>query len=102
MVNITQVDLLRLATSFDYAYSLEAIANASTEQVSFISYHPSFDSEVLGNSVSQKLVADLPWDAFHEAGVYNKATGKLYATSSKSGGLKPYVRHARIMANTLV
>lgn len=85
MVNITHVDLLRLATSFDYSYSLEAIANASTEQVSFISYHPTFDTEVLGNNPSQKLVADLPWNAFHEAGVYNKQTGKLYGTSNWVG-----------------
>jgi gluconolactonase len=27
-------------------------------------------------------VADLPWDAFHEAGVHNVATGKIYATSN--------------------
>jgi len=85
MVNITHVDLLRLATSFPYAYDLQAVTNASTDHVSFLAYNQSFVTDVLGPNVTQKLVADLSWNAFHEAGVYNKATGKLYATSNWAG-----------------
>ncbi|CAK4034011.1 Hypothetical predicted protein [Lecanosticta acicola] len=87
MVNITHVDLLRLATSFPYADQLQAVTNASTDHVSFLAYDASFVTDVLGSNVTQKLVADLPWAAFHEAGVYNKATGKLYATSNWNGSL---------------
>lgn len=38
MVNLTHVNLLTLATSIPYANELYAIANASTEHVSFFSY----------------------------------------------------------------
>ena len=85
MVNITRVDLLQLATSFPYAYHLDAIANASTNQVNFISYNESFITDILGPNVSQELVVTLPWNAFHEAGIYNIKTGQLYATSNWNG-----------------
>ncbi len=74
MVNITHVDLLQLATSYDYANHLQAIANASTDHVSLIAYDQSFVDDVLGTNVTQRLVAELPWNAFHEAGVYNHGT----------------------------
>lgn len=74
MVNITYVDLLQLATSFDYANSIQTITNASTDHVSLISYDHSFVNDVLGTNVTQRLVADLPWEAFHEAGVFNIGT----------------------------
>jgi len=92
MVNITHVDLLSLATSFPYAYNLQAIANASTNEVNFISYNDSFVNDVLGPNVSQALVAHTEWVAFHEAGVYNIQTGKLYATSNWNGSLDNPVR----------
>ena len=85
MVNITHVDLLALATSYPYAYHLESIANASTDSVSFLSYNATFADHILGPNVSQELVTEEPWEAFHEAGVYNIQTGKLYATSNWNG-----------------
>ena len=85
MVNITHVDLLSLATSYPYAYQLQSIANNSIDDVSFISYNDRFVSDILGPNVSQELVTELPWNAFHEAGVYNIKTGKLYATSNWNG-----------------
>lgn len=88
MVNITHVDVLHLATSFPYAYSLNALANASTNHISFISYSDSFVNNVLGPNVTQKLIATMPWEAFHEAGVYNQATGKLYVASNWAGSLE--------------
>lgn len=103
MVNITHVNLLQLATSFDYANQLQAITNASTDHVSLIAYDQAFVDDVLGSNVTQRLVAELPWNAFHEAGVYNKgmvleilrqfwsltctATKKIYATSNWAGDL---------------
>ncbi|KAK5118909.1 hypothetical protein LTR62_000120 [Meristemomyces frigidus] len=85
MVNITHVDLLGLASSIPYAYQLQSIANASVNHISFISYNESFVTDILGPNVSQALVAREDWVAFHEAGVYNIATGKLYATSNWNG-----------------
>lgn len=70
MVNITHVNLLQLATSLDYANSLHAITNASIDHVSLLSYDPSF-LDILGSNVTQRLVAEFPWQAFHEAGAYN-------------------------------
>lgn len=72
MVNITYVDLLQLATSYNYADQLQTITNASVDHVSLLAYDQSFVDDVLGTNVTQRLVADLPWEAFHEAGVYNK------------------------------
>jgi len=69
MVNITHVDVLGLAASIPYANELTALANASTDHVSFISYSDEFLNGVLGNNVTQQLVADMSYDAFHEAGV---------------------------------
>lgn len=42
MVNITHVNLLTLAASIPYANELYGIANASTEEVSFLSYSECF------------------------------------------------------------
>jgi gluconolactonase len=85
MVNITHVDVLSLAASIPYANELTAIANASSDHVSFISYSDEFLHGVLGNNATQQLVAETSWEAFHEAGVYNIATGLLYATSNWNG-----------------
>lgn len=87
MVNITHVDLLRLATSFPYANQLESIANNSVNDVSFLSFDDYFANNILGPNVSQQLVAQTEWEAFHEAGVYNKHTGKLYIASNWAGSL---------------
>jgi gluconolactonase len=84
MVNITHVDLLRLATSYHYTYQIQAIANASTDHVSFISYDDSF-LDILGSNPTQQMVGSYSYQPFHEAGVYNQATGKLYFTSNWNG-----------------
>ena len=85
MVNITYVDVLSLAASIPYANQLASIANASIDHVSFISYHDSFSQNILGANASQQLITQESWVAFHEAGVYNHVTGKLYATSNWNG-----------------
>lgn len=85
MVHITSVDVLRLATSFPYAYELGRIANASINHISFISYSDTFTNDILGTNASQELITNLSWEAFHEAGVYNIQTGQLYGTSNWNG-----------------
>ena len=88
MVNITQVDLLALATSYQYANQLQAIADASTDHVSFISYNDAFVSDILGPNPTQELVTvSTTWEPFHEAGAYNIETGKLYFTSNWADSL---------------
>lgn len=87
MVNITTVDLLSLASSYQYAYEIQSIANASTDHVSFISYDSSF-SNILGSNPTQELVwSYTAYQPFHEAGVYNQQTGQLYFTSNWNGSL---------------
>lgn len=84
MVNITHVDLLALATSYHYNYQIQDIANASTNHISFISYSDVFVNQVLGPNPAQELVSptNLGWEPFHEAGVYNIKTGKLWVSLS--------------------
>ncbi|GAB7357919.1 hypothetical protein MBLNU230_g0086t1 [Neophaeotheca triangularis] len=85
MVNLTYVDLLGLASSIPYANQLQSVVDASTDHVSFISYNDSFVNDILGPNVSQELVTEKSWEAFHEAGVYNIATGQLYVSSNWNG-----------------
>ncbi|TIA44204.1 calcium-dependent phosphotriesterase [Aureobasidium pullulans] len=88
MVNITRVNLLSLAASIPYATELQAVVNGSVDHLSFISYNESFVTDILGPNVSQQLVGNYQdFQPFHEAGVYNIQTGKLYATSNWQGSL---------------
>ncbi|KJX98309.1 hypothetical protein TI39_contig418g00001, partial [Zymoseptoria brevis] len=82
MVNITAVDLLQLASSIPYASQLDSLAESFTDAVGFISYNQSFNTDVLGTNVTEALASNQSYEAFHEAGVYHIATGKLYATSN--------------------
>lgn len=42
---------------------------------------------VLGANATARLVHDAPFQPFHEAGIYNKQTNKLYVTSNWQGSL---------------
>lgn len=81
MVTVTSVDLLTLATSLPYVADLYTTEN-STSSIQFLSYNDTFANNILGQNVSSKLVADLGWPAFHEAGVYNKKTNSVYIASN--------------------
>ncbi|KAF7195429.1 Gluconolactonase [Pseudocercospora fuligena] len=87
MVNITRVDLLQLATSISYTAEIQSTVNASTDHVAFVAYDQSFIDNVLGPNPSSRLVAELPYAGFHEAGVYNLATEKIYAASAWNGSI---------------
>ncbi|KAL1303050.1 hypothetical protein AAFC00_003359 [Neodothiora populina] len=82
MVNITAVDLLRFASSIPYVTEITSIPTEAPDAVHFISYNETFVTDILGPTVSQKLIAETSWEAFHEAGVYNAATNSLYITSN--------------------
>lgn len=68
-MSVTHVDLLGLATSIPYANQLQLLGNNSVSAISFLSYNNSFADDILGPNVSQTLVVDESWVAFHEAGV---------------------------------
>lgn len=81
MVNVTSVNLLTLATSLPYVAELYTSENSSSS-IQFLSYNDAFAKNVLGPSISSTLVADVSWEAFHEAGVYNKDTNSIYIASN--------------------
>lgn len=79
-MSYVQVDLSALATNADYFSSLSA-TNITEPAISLLTYHPDFET-LLGPGVTARKIADLPWEAFHEAGVYNKHDNSLYVTSN--------------------
>ncbi|KAK6581263.1 hypothetical protein PZA11_005954 [Diplocarpon coronariae] len=82
-MSFVNIDLLALAKDATY-FSTLAATNISTPAISFLSYDPSFQAVVGGNATARKVL-DLPWQAFHEAGIYNKKDHSLYITSNYQG-----------------
>lgn len=80
MVSVTTVNLLTLATSLPYANQFTNLATTSND-IHLLSYDAGFSS-VLGPNASTSLVAQLPYNAFHEGGVYNKQTNSIYISSN--------------------
>lgn len=80
MVAITAVDLLTLATNPLYFQSLLPL-NVKPPQISLFAFAPAFNDLFYPN-VSAQLVANFPWQAFHEVGVYNQHTNSLYVSSN--------------------
>ncbi|KAF2773050.1 lactonohydrolase [Teratosphaeria nubilosa] len=91
MVNIFHVDLLRLASNLQYVSQLDEVISGSTSEVSFVSYSDSFTNDILGPDVSSELVDTKSWKAFHEAGVYSHATGKIYLTSKSPNAVEDQI-----------
>ena len=84
MVNVTTANLFALATSLPYADQLLSLSSASTvtNAVQFVSYNRTFEADILGPDASTELLANETWQAFHEAGVYYKATNSAYIASN--------------------
>lgn len=74
------ISLLALASDVNYLSSLPS-ANVSGPAISLRAYHPDFYS-VIGHDAKARKVWDLPWEAFHEAGIYNHRDNSLYITSN--------------------
>lgn len=79
-MSLIHVDLLALATDATYFSTLSA-TNITTPAISLLSYSPDFPT-VLGENATARKIADLPWQAFHEGGIYNKKDNSLYVTSN--------------------
>ena len=86
MSSIIPVDLLSYATDPSYLSSIVTTNASNPDIINLLAYDESFAS-VIGESATGRLLESLDWDAFHEAGVYNKDTNKLYVTSSWAGDL---------------
>ncbi|KAK9896035.1 calcium-dependent phosphotriesterase [Cystobasidium minutum MCA 4210] len=75
------VDLLALATNPNYFKDLPA-TSGSEPAIRLLSYDDTFKNDILGPSATARKAADLSWEAFHEAGIYNRETNSIYATSN--------------------
>lgn len=75
------IDLLALASNPNYFNTLPA-TSVSEPAISLLSYDDTFKNEVLGPSATARKLQDLPWEAFHEAGIYNRDTNSIYVTSN--------------------
>lgn len=82
MSSIIPVDLTAFATDPSYFSSLVTTNNASGQNtINLYAYNSDFANIFTANA-SARLIHDAPWQAFHEAGIYNKDNNKLYVTSN--------------------
>lgn len=87
MSNIIPIDLSVFATNPNYLSTLFA-ANASKTDpaiIELLAYDENFVNVVGENAQGRQLYNYKDWQPFHEAGVYNKGTNKLYVTSNYAG-----------------
>lgn len=75
------VDLLALAANSNYFQTLPA-TSGSTPAISLLVYNSSFQTDVLGPNATARLIADYPYQAFHEAGIYHQADNTLSVSSN--------------------
>lgn len=78
--NIINVDLLQVASNANYFAELAA-TNITEPAISLLAYHPDF-YELFGSESAGRQVWHLPWEAFHEGGIYNHKTNSLYILSN--------------------
>jgi gluconolactonase len=86
MSSIIPIDLTAFATDASYlnAYVPTNVSNPTV--ISLLAYNDDFVN-VLGPNATARQLYNLDWAAFHEAGIYNKQTNKLYVTSNWAGDL---------------
>lgn len=86
MSNVIPVDLLSYATDAAYISTLASTNISNPTAIHLLAFNPEFSS-VIGEKARARQLHSLDYDAFHEAGVYNKETDKLYVTSNWVGDL---------------
>ncbi|KAF1937453.1 lactonohydrolase [Clathrospora elynae] len=86
MSSIIPVDLLSFATNPSYLNTLVTTNASNPTVINLLAYDESFAS-VIGEDATARQLYDLDWQAFHEAGVYNKDANKLYVTGNWAGDL---------------
>lgn len=86
MSSIIPVDLLSYATDPAYMSTLASTNASNPTTIALLGYDEKFPS-VIGKQATARQLYSLDYQAFHEAGVYHKATNKLYVTSNWAGNL---------------
>ncbi|OAK94272.1 calcium-dependent phosphotriesterase [Phaeosphaeriaceae sp. SRC1lsM3a] len=86
MSSIIPIDLTAFATDASYLNQFVPTNVSNPTVISLLGFNDEFAS-VLGPNVTARQLYNLDWQAFHEAGIYNKETNKLYVTSNWAGDL---------------
>lgn len=81
MSSMIPVDLLAFATNPLYLHSFVVTNVSNPAIINLLAYDDTFTS-VIGENATARQLYSLDWQAFHEAGVYNKDANKLYITSN--------------------
>ncbi|KAF1952839.1 calcium-dependent phosphotriesterase [Byssothecium circinans] len=82
MSSIIPVDLLSAATNPSYFTNLVSTNSSNPINIALLSYNDTFRNNVLGSNATARQLYNLPWQAFHEMGTYNRATNSIYVTSN--------------------
>ena len=75
------VDLLALATNANY-FSTLAATSGTSPAISLLVYNSTFQTDVLGVNATATKLADFPWQAFHEGGIYYQPDNSVYVSSN--------------------
>jgi gluconolactonase len=86
MSSIIPIDLTAFATDVSYLNSYVPTNVSNPTVINLLAYNNDFVN-VLGSNATARQLYNLDWAAFHEAGIYNKQTNKLYITSNWAGDL---------------
>jgi gluconolactonase len=87
MSSIIPIDLTAFATDPSYLNSYVPTNVTNPTVIKLLGFNDDFVN-VLGPNATARQLYDLDWQAFHEGGIYNKETNKLYITSNWAGDLK--------------
>ncbi|KAF2197740.1 calcium-dependent phosphotriesterase [Delitschia confertaspora ATCC 74209] len=82
MVNLINVDLLAAASNAGYFSSLVTTNTSNPTTIALLAYNETFGTKILGENATARRLHNLDYQAFHEAGIYNKATDSMYITSN--------------------
>jgi gluconolactonase len=83
---IIPIDLTALATNPALLSQYVPTNVSNPTVIKLLAYNEQF-VDVLGANASARQLYNLDWQAFHEGGVYNQDTKKLYVTSNWAGNL---------------
>jgi gluconolactonase len=86
MSSIIPIDLTAFATDASYLNSFVPQNVTNPTVINLLAYNNDFYN-VLGPNATARQLYDLDWQAFHEGGIYNRDTNKLYVTSNWAGSL---------------
>lgn len=86
MSSIVPIDLTALATNASYLAPFTQTNPSNPTAINLLAYDNDFVN-VLGSNATARRLYNIDWQPFHEAGIYNKQTNKLYVTSNWAGSL---------------